>query len=136
MLLTETPAVFDGTIRDNLFHDGSDEELWSALDMVSLRKLVEGRSKGLDEPLQTIEKSLSLGELQRLNLARAILRSPKVLAIDEGLSGIDSSSLPDILRAIDDGERIVLIVSHRPEIMEFCDKVYVMEAGRVSKLGG
>lgn len=128
--------LFHDSIRRNLDRDGSAEEarLWEALAVAGADGLVRGLPQGLDTVVGERGTLLSGGERQRIGLARALLRSPRLLVLDEATGSIDAESEAAILgrlRAMP-GRPMVLLVTHRAESLDACDRVIRMELGRLT----
>lgn len=136
--MTQETFLFDGTIRDNLLMarpQATDDELYNALEKVSLADFVKHLPKGLDTPIGDAGGGLSGGERQRLGLARVLLHDAPFILLDEPTSNLDSLNEAVILRSLSenrDGKTIVL-VSHRPSAAHIADKVYAVQTkGRQS----
>jgi ATP-binding cassette subfamily B protein len=133
----ETPIV-PGTIRENLLFthpDATEEELHRALREVRLAAKVESLPEGLDTPLGSA--SVSGGERQRIALARAILRTPDVLLLDEAtaqVDGLTEAAIHDCIRDRADSAAVVTI-AHRLSTVLDADNIVVLEAGRIRAQG-
>ncbi|MHA6618812.1 ABC transporter ATP-binding protein [Pseudonocardia sp. DLS-67] len=133
----ETPVV-PGTIADNLrftHPDATDDELWAALEGVRLREAVEQLDGGLDAQLTA--SSLSGGQRQRIALARALVRTPEVLLLDEATAQVDGLTEAAVHDAIREQARIgaVVTVAHRLSTVVDADTIVVMEGARVRARG-
>lgn len=133
----ETPVV-PGTIADNLrftHPDATDDELWAALEGVRLREAVEQLDGGLDAQLTS--SSLSGGQRQRIALARALVRTPEVLLLDEATAQVDGLTEAAVHDAIREQARIgaVVTVAHRLSTVVDADTIVVMEGARVRARG-
>ena len=126
--------LFHDSIRRNLSWGSSDIDdaaLWRALAFVDAEALVRALPEQLDTVVGERGARLSGGERQRLAIARAMLRQPRMLVLDEATNAIDAASealLLDRLRALDPRPTIVMI-SHRAETMTWCDQVITIERG-------
>jgi ABC-type multidrug transport system fused ATPase/permease subunit len=125
--------LIQGTIRDNLLYGAergaSEEEILDALRLVRLEKLVNGLPGGCDYPIQENEEGLSSGEKQRLALARAFLRHPDLLVLDEASANLDREAeavLAEILGELS-GRCTTIIVSHKPGILQGVERVFKMD---------
>jgi ABC-type multidrug transport system fused ATPase/permease subunit len=138
--LPRDPLLFDGTLAFNLRFVRpavSHEELSSVIQLVGLSDLVEKLPQGLDQSVGPGAGQLSGGERQRLAIARALLRQPQVLILDEATSCLDPSSEDAILRNIYSHlrESIVFVVSHRLSTLSTFERVIVLADGRVASDG-
>lgn len=138
-LVPQDGHVFVGSFRSNLTlakWDATDEELWSAITAAGMTKLVEDLG-GLDAPIGDRGTSLSGGEKQRLVLARAFLRQPELLILDEPLANID----PQLEQSINQASgqlragRTTIIITHRLPSIISSDCVVIMKDGEVYKTG-
>jgi ABC-type multidrug transport system fused ATPase/permease subunit len=125
----EDPFLFAGTVRENLTyglkHAVPDPDLWDILEKVGLRKVIGSAGKGLDYLIDENGGGLSTGEQQKLSLARALLRRPKLLILDEASSNIDSRSEIEISHVLKncDHQCTMLIVSHKPGILNAAENI-------------
>lgn len=131
--------LFHDSVRRNLSWGSpalDEAALWQALDFVGAEALVRALPEGLDTIVGERGARLSGGERQRLAIARALLRRPHLLVLDEATNAIDAASeatLLDRLAALDPRPTIVMI-SHRAETMGYCDKVITIERGTIAPL--
>lgn len=140
--VTQETQLFSGTIRDNMLFvkpDASDEDIYMALEQAAAVKMVDGTGKGLDALLGEGGKKVSGGEKQRLAIARALLRKPRILIFDEATSSLDSLTEEEItqtLREISAEKRqITLMIAHRLSTVMHADRIYVLEKGRIVEEG-
>jgi ATP-binding cassette subfamily B protein len=140
--VTQDTQLFSGTIRENLLFvkpDASDEEIYKALEKASALQLVDKATGGLEALLGEGGKKLSGGEKQRLAIARALLRNPRILIFDEATSSLDSLIEEEItrtLRAISAEKRqITIMIAHRLSTIMHADRIYVLEKGRIVEAG-
>ncbi|MFZ2287998.1 MAG: ABC transporter ATP-binding protein [Bacteroidales bacterium] len=140
--VTQDTQLFSGTIRENMQFvkpDATDEEIYTALEKASAIKLVENSPKGLDTLLGEGGKMVSGGEKQRLAIARALIRNPRILIFDEATSALDSITEEEIagtLREISAGkQQITLMIAHRLSTIMHADRIYVLEKGRIIEAG-
>lgn len=139
-VVPQEPFMFAGTLRDNIGFarpDATDDELWTAVDAVGLRELVERTPLGLDAPLHERGQSVSSGQRQLLALARAFLAQPRIVVLDEATSNLDLQSELMVERALDrllDG-RTALLIAHRLSTAMRADRVIVVDGGRIAETG-
>ncbi|MDX9729570.1 MAG: ABC transporter ATP-binding protein [Bacteroidales bacterium] len=140
--VTQDTQLFSGTIRENLQFvkaDATDEEIHYALQRASAIKLVESSPKGLDTLLGEGGKMVSGGEKQRLAIARALIRNPRILIFDEATSALDSITEEEItgtLREVSEGkQQITLMIAHRLSTIMHADRIYVLEKGKIIEEG-
>lgn len=137
-LVFQESFLFADTVRENLTmgRPGSDEEILAALEVACARGLVERLPGGLEEVVGERGVTLSGGQRQRLALARALLRKPRLLVLDDATSAVDAR----VEQAILDGLRGVLatttlVVAHRVSTIALADRVLLLEAGRIAATG-
>lgn len=135
-LLPQDPRLFRATLRDNLTRPDtvvSDDELFEALDRVGLTATVAGFADGLDAEMGRGGEGLSGGEMQRLGLARLAINRPRVWLLDEPTSALDRTNSDRVAEIVTDAmrEHLVVVVTHRPELLQHCDRVIFIEDGVV-----
>jgi len=133
-------AVFNDSVRGNLLAEGSvgnDAALWQALELVGLAARVRAFACGLDESVGDRGSQLSGGERQRLVLARALLRQPRLLILDEATAALDSDSEKQLLERLRGLEPrpAALVVAHRPSSLAYCDSIVSIQHGMVEQSG-
>lgn len=133
-IIPQTPICFKGSVRFNLdpFNEYSDTKIWSVLNTIQLLKnKINENGKTIDFLLSEGGSNWSIGELQLLCLARAILRQSKIIIMDEATASIDEGTDWEVQRIIRDGcffnESTVLTISHRLESVADYDMVLVLE---------
>jgi ATP-binding cassette subfamily B protein len=131
-VVPQEPFLFAGTLRDNIAFahpSASDAEVWSAVDAVGLRDLVERAPEGLDTPLHERGQSVSSGERQLLALARAFLAEPRVVVLDEATSSLDLRSELRVEAALDAllAGRTAILVAHRLSTAMRADRIIVVD---------
>jgi ATP-binding cassette subfamily B multidrug efflux pump len=142
LMVFQEPVLFSRTIRENLLLGESeplpDEALWEVLAWVGLADEVRALPAGLDTPIGERGVTLSGGQRQRLALARAWLRRPRVLLLDDPFSQVDLETEAHVWQALRrhlDGSTTVLLVTQRPRPILDSDVVYVLQSGRWQAFG-
>lgn len=140
--VTQDTQLFAGTIRENLLFvrpDATDEDMLEALRKASASNLVTRTGKGLDTILGEGGLKLSGGEKQRLSIARALLRHPRLLIFDEATSALDSlteEAITETIRNISaQRQQITILIAHRLSTIMHADTIYVLEKGRITEAG-
>ena len=140
--VTQDTQLFAGTMRENLLFvspGASEKDLMDALQQAACLNLLARAEKGLDTMIGEGGLKLSGGEKQRLSIARALLRKPKLLIFDEATSSLDSLTEEDITRTIREvsfrGSQITILIAHRLSTIMHADRIYVLEKGEVVETG-
>jgi ATP-binding cassette subfamily B protein len=140
--VTQDTQLFAGTIKENLLFvnpSATDADLTDVLDKASCTNLLERAEKGLDTMIGEGGLKLSGGEKQRLSIARALLRKPKLLIFDEATSALDSLTEEEITDTIKDvssqQNQITVLIAHRLSTIMHADRIYVLEKGVVIETG-
>ena len=140
--VTQDTQLFAGTIKENLLFvkaDATDEEILQVLYKASCGNLLKRSEKGIDTVLGEGGMKLSGGEKQRISIARALLRNPRLLIFDEATSALDSLTEEDITNTIRDvthsKEQITILIAHRLSTIMHADVIYVLEKGKISEIG-
>jgi ATP-binding cassette subfamily B protein len=140
--VTQDTQLFSGTIRENMQFvksDATDEEMISALEMASAMPIVNGTGEGLNTMLGEGGKKISGGEKQRLSIARALLRKPRLLIFDEATSALDSlteEQITETVKQISDlNQQITILIAHRLSTIMHADTIYVLEKGKIIEQG-
>jgi ATP-binding cassette, subfamily B, bacterial len=140
--VTQDTQLFAGTIRENLLFvkpDASDEEIQSVLHKASCESLLKRSPHGIHTVLGEGGMKLSGGEKQRISIARALLRHPRLLVFDEATSALDSITELEITNTIRDisksREQITILIAHRLSTILHADTIYVLERGRIVETG-
>jgi ATP-binding cassette, subfamily B, bacterial len=140
--VTQDTNLFSGTIRENLLFvnpAATDGEITDALNKAACQNLLSRAEKGLETMIGEGGLKLSGGEKQRLSIARALLRQPKLLLFDEATSALDSLTEEEITDTIRDislqGNQITILIAHRLSTIMHADRIYVLEKGDVVETG-
>lgn len=140
--VTQETQLFAGTIRDNLQFikpDAADAEMLAALDKASFGGVLARAEKGLDTVLGEGGTKLSGGEKQRLSIARALIRDPRLLIFDEATSSLDSLAEEEITdtiaRIASAKQQIIISIAHRLSTIMNADRIFVLEKGRIVETG-
>lgn len=140
--VTQDTQLFAGTIRENLtfvLPGASDDDLMEALRKASCTNLLARAEKGLDTMIGEGGLKLSGGEKQRLSIARALLRHPRLLIFDEATSALDSiteEAITNTIREISrEKEQITVMIAHRLSTIMHADRIFVLEKGQVVETG-
>jgi len=140
--VTQDTQLFAGTIKENLmfvYPSATDEDLTDVLDKASCTGLLERAEKGLDTMIGEGGLKLSGGEKQRLSIARALLRKPRLLIFDEATSALDSLTEEEITDTIKDvssqQNQVTVLIAHRLSTIMHADRIYVLEKGLVIETG-
>ena len=138
----QDPALFSGSIRDNVRFGLSEDDPRAAAEKVNkacasagLAEVASRLPQGLETPAGAAGTLLSGGQRQRVSIARALLRDPAVIVLDEPSSALDARSEELVQRALDRLSCSMLIVAHRLATIKACDRIYVMESGEVVEAG-
>ncbi len=140
--VTQDTNLFSGSIRENLMFvnpTATEQELNEVLTKASATNLLQRAEKGLDTVLGEGGLKLSGGEKQRISIARALIRKPKLLIFDEATSALDSLTEEEITDTIRDisalKEQITILIAHRLSTIMHADRIYVLEKGEVVETG-
>ncbi|WEK36975.1 MAG: ABC transporter ATP-binding protein [Candidatus Pseudobacter hemicellulosilyticus] len=140
--VTQDTQLFAGTIRENLLFvqpNATDADMVEAMEKASAGNLLRRSEKGLNTLLGEGGLKLSGGEKQRLSIARALLRHPRLLIFDEATSALDSlteEAITETIRSISaQRQQITILIAHRLSTIMHADTIYVLEKGRITELG-
>ncbi|MFD1417303.1 ABC transporter ATP-binding protein [Companilactobacillus keshanensis] len=139
--VSQDSAVFAGSIRDNLQYGLdeklTDEQLWHGLELAYANQFVKEFPEQLDTQIGERGVKLSGGQKQRIAIARAFLRDPKILMLDEATASLDSQSEEKVQRALDQlmVGRTTLVIAHRLSTIVNADQIYFIEHGKVTGHG-
>ena len=139
-LVAQEPFLFDGTIRDNLLlakESAAEEELWQVLRGAHVQGFVKSLPDQLDTMIGERGIRLSMGEKQRIAIARALLKNPPLVILDEATSSVDSATESKIQEALENltANRTVLIIAHRLSTVRKADNIVVLGNGRIVETG-
>ena len=132
--------LFSGTIRENLLfgnENAEKEQIKTAIEYSQSVDIIASKSNGLDEKIEQGGKNLSGGQRQRLSIARALLREPEILVLDDSTSALDAVTDANLRKAIKDlpSAPTVFIVSQRTSSIMNCDKIIVLDDGETVGIG-
>ena len=139
-MVLQKAVLFHGTIRDNLKwgnEEASDDELWEALRIAQAEEFVLKKEKQLDEMIEQEGRNLSGGQKQRLSIARALVKKPEILILDDSASALDYATDAALRKALKEmpGETTVFIVSQRASSLMHADTIIVLDHGDVAGMG-
>ena len=139
-VVLQAPIVFDGSLIENIaygMHDATEQQILAAATAAELGTLIERLPDGLDTQIGTYGIKLSVGEKQRISIARAILKDPLILIMDEATSSLDSESEALIQRALDRvlKGRTSFVVAHRLSTIVNANIIVVMDSGAIVETG-
>ncbi|MBE2218903.1 MAG: ABC transporter ATP-binding protein [Ignavibacteria bacterium] len=140
--VTQDTQLFAGTIKENLLFvnpNATDDEIMDALNKAACQNLLARAEKGIDTVIGEGGVKVSGGEKQRLSIARALLRKPKLLVFDEATSALDSLTEEEIGQTIRDvsarTDHITILIAHRLSTIMHADKIFVLERGHIVEEG-
>lgn len=139
-VVSQKKALFKGSVRDNIRFakpDATDEEIWQALETAQAKQMVLDKTGGLDFMLEQDGKNLSGGQRQRMTIARALVRKPEILILDDAASALDYATGAALNRALKntDFSPTVITVSQRVSAIRNADVIVVMDEGRIAGTG-
>ena len=140
--VTQETQLYAGSIKDNMLFvnpAASDEDILKALQKASATNLIAKAANGINTVLGENGMKLSGGEKQRISIARALLRNPRLLIFDEATSALDSITEEEISKTIrnisDRREQMTILIAHRLSTIMHADTIYVLEKGKISEVG-
>ena len=139
-IVPQNAVLFKGTIRENLLWgngDATDNQLWDALSLAQAKEVVEGKEGGLDAMIEQGGSNLSGGQKQRLTIARALVRKPGILILDDSASALDYATDASLRKAISEMEQAptTFIVSQRAASVRYADLILVLDDGMLVDCG-
>jgi ABC-type multidrug transport system fused ATPase/permease subunit len=139
-MVTQESFLFNGTTADNLLiakPDATEEEMWGALAAANADGFIKRLPKGLHTQLGERGVKLSVGEKQRLSIARALLKNPPILVLDEATASVDNTTERLIQEALQHllAGRTSFVIAHRLSTVRHADQILVMERGRIVERG-
>ncbi|HUX83993.1 MAG TPA: ABC transporter ATP-binding protein [Chitinophagaceae bacterium] len=141
-LVTQDTQLFSGSIRENLLFvnpGATDERILDALNRAACQNLLARADKGIDTMIGEGGIKISGGEKQRLSIARALLRNPRMMVFDEATSSLDSITEEEITRTIEattsGKSHITVLIAHRLSTIMHADRIYVLEKGKIIETG-
>ena len=139
-LVTQESFLFNGSIRENLLMGkpgASDLELWRAVDAANAREFIERLPDGLESVVGERGVKLSVGEKQRLSIARALLKDPPILILDEATASVDTATERLIQQALEHlmANRTSIVIAHRLSTIVRADQILVLDHGRIIERG-
>ena len=139
-VVTQESFLFNGSIRENLLMgkpDASDTELWRAVDAANARAFIERLPAGLESVVGERGVKLSVGEKQRLSIARALLKDPPILILDEATASVDTATERLIQEALERlmFHRTSIVIAHRLSTIVRADQILVLDRGRIIERG-
>ena len=135
-IVPQKAVLFKGTLRDNIRWgkpDATDEEIYHALEIAQAREFVDSKDEGLDLMIQQGGKNLSGGQKQRLTIARALVRNPEILVLDDSASALDFATDAALRKAIRENTKdmTVFLVSQRATTIKNADQILVLDDGNL-----
>jgi len=139
-VVTQESFLFNGSIRENLLMGkptATDAELWRAVDAANARQFIERLPQGLESVVGERGVKLSVGEKQRLSIARALLKDPPILILDEATASVDTATERLIQEALEHlmANRTSIVIAHRLSTIVHADQILVLDHGRVVERG-
>lgn len=139
-VVPQKAVLFKGTLRENMQwgkEDATDEEIYRALDIAQAREFVDAKGKGLELNIDQSGKNLSGGQRQRLTIARALVKNPEILIMDDSASALDFATDAKLRRAIQEhtDDMTVFIVSQRATTIRHADQIVVLDGGEMAGCG-
>lgn len=139
-VVMQKAVLFKGTIRENLLwgdKDAAENELWEALETAQAREIVEGKEEGLNSFVEQGGKNLSGGQKQRFTIARALVKKPEILILDDSASALDYATDAKLRKALREMKEkmTVFVVSQRTSSIQYADQIIVLDDGEAAGIG-
>ncbi len=139
-IVMQKAVLFKGTIRENLLwgnREAEEADLWEALETAQAKEIVEGKEGGLDSGIAQGGKNLSGGQRQRFTIARALVRKPEILILDDSASALDYATDARLRKALRERkeEMTVFVVSQRTSSIQYADQIIVLDDGAAVGIG-
>lgn len=139
-IVMQKAVLFKGTIAENLRwgnEDATEEQLWKALEIAQAKDVVEKKEGELSYEIEQGGRNLSGGQKQRLTIARALVKDPEILILDDSASALDFATDARLRQALKElpGEKTVFIVSQRTSSIQYADQIIVLDDGEVAGIG-
>ena len=139
-IVPQRAVLFEGTVRENMqwgLNTATDEEIFAAIETAQASDVIKSKDGGLDEKVEQGGKNFSGGQRQRLTIARALVKKPEILILDDSASALDYATdarLRQSLKSLDYNPT-VFIVSQRTSSIRHADKIIVLDGGKMVGLG-
>lgn len=139
-IVPQNPVLFQGTLRENLRwgkKDAKDAKLQEAIETAQAAEFVEQKKEGLDLRVEQNGRNLSGGQKQRLTIARALVKDPQILILDDASSALDYATDAALRKSLNEQkkERLVFLVSQRVSAVRYADQILVLEEGALAGVG-
>lgn len=139
-IVMQKSVLFKGTIRENICwgkEEASEQEIWEAIEIAQAKEIVDSKPEGLETMVSQGAKNLSGGQKQRLSIARAVVKKPEILILDDSASALDYATDARLRKAVAGLKNImtVFIVSQRTSSIMHADKIIVLDDGNIAGIG-
>lgn len=139
-IVPQRAVLFKGSIRENLLwgkEDATDEEIWAALKIAQAEDIIKSKEEGIDSQVEQGGKNFSGGQRQRLTIARALIKKPEILILDDSASALDYATDAKLRQSLKelDYNPTVFVVSQRTSSIRHADKIIVLDSGKIVGLG-
>ncbi len=139
-VVPQKAVLFRGTLRENMQwgdENATDDEIYEALRTAQAMDIVKAKDKGLDEEVEQMGKNFSGGQRQRLTIARALVKKPEILILDDSASALDYATDANLRKSLKElsFKPLVFIVSQRASSVRNADKIIVLDGGKAVGIG-